>query len=202
MDYQRHYNKLIQKAHSRILEGYCERHHIIPRCMGGSDDIDNLVNLTPEEHFVAHQLLVKMYPSNPGLVYAAHTMTAGPRRINNKLYGWLKDKHPRGMLGKSHSLETRRQMSKSRTGIKNGMFGKQHTTETKNKMLGPSTPEHRQKLSVAASTTPKKPHTSATKHKISESAKRIQPVQCPHCGTIGKPSPMSRWHFDRCREKT
>ena len=27
--------------------------------MGGTDDEENLVELTPEEHYVAHQLLVK-----------------------------------------------------------------------------------------------------------------------------------------------
>jgi len=29
--------------------------------MGGSDDKSNLVDLTPEEHFLAHQLLLKIH---------------------------------------------------------------------------------------------------------------------------------------------
>ena len=46
----------------RILnppDGDFEKHHILPRSIGGTDDADNLVKLTPREHFVAHRLLTK-----------------------------------------------------------------------------------------------------------------------------------------------
>jgi len=56
--------------------------------MGGTNDSDNLVDLTPEEHYVAHQLLAKMYPNQTKLSYAAACM--GSIRANNKLYGWLR----------------------------------------------------------------------------------------------------------------
>ena len=88
MDYAKHYNRLVEKARVRELTGYTEKHHILPRCMGGTDESTNLVNLTPEEHYVAHQLLVKMYPEESGLVFAAIMMTA--QRPSNKLYGWIK----------------------------------------------------------------------------------------------------------------
>ena len=90
MNYSKHYELLIQRAKNRILESYTESHHIIPRCMGGFDDKTNLVNLTPEEHYLAHQLLVKIYPNHSGLVRAANMMSSG--RPNNKLYGWLRKK--------------------------------------------------------------------------------------------------------------
>ena len=94
MNYQKHYDTLINRAKNRLLEGYSERHHIIPRCMGGTNRKDNLVALTAEEHYVAHQLLVKMYPDNDKLIYAAKIMTiSGSDNIrNNKLYDWLKVK--------------------------------------------------------------------------------------------------------------
>jgi hypothetical protein len=97
MNYQKHYDALIERAKNRLLEGYCERHHIIPLCIGGTDDSENLVTLTPEEHYVAHQLLVKIYPENDKLIYAAWMMsTASPInevRSKNKLYGWIKKKN-------------------------------------------------------------------------------------------------------------
>lgn len=49
---------------------YHERHHIVPRCMGGTDDIDNLVDLFAKEHFIAHKLLAQENPENYKLVYA------------------------------------------------------------------------------------------------------------------------------------
>ena len=91
MDYKKHYNRLIANAKNRILEGYTERHHIVPRCMGGDDSSENLVDLTPEEHYVAHQLLVKIYPENHALIKAATMMV--PNRPSNKLYGWIRKRH-------------------------------------------------------------------------------------------------------------
>ena len=88
MDYKKIYNSLIDRGKNRILEGYKERHHIIPRCVGGSDDGNNLVDLTPEEHYLAHLLLVKIYDGNYSLVRAAAMMV--PKRPSNKLYGWLR----------------------------------------------------------------------------------------------------------------
>jgi hypothetical protein len=58
--------------------------------MGGEDTDVNLVNLTPEEHYVAHQLLIKIYPENKKLIKAAVMMI--PNRPNNKMYGWLRRK--------------------------------------------------------------------------------------------------------------
>lgn len=88
MDYKKHYQRLVDRAQNRVLDSYHEQHHIVPRCLGGSDDASNLVNLTPEEHYLAHQLLVKIYPDNRKLVNAAMMMI--PKRPSNKLYGWLR----------------------------------------------------------------------------------------------------------------
>ena len=92
MNYKEIYESLISRAHSRVLHGYKENHHIIPKCMGGTDVPTNLVTLTAEEHFVAHQLLVKLYPENGNLIFAAHMMTRsnGKHVRNNKEYSWLK----------------------------------------------------------------------------------------------------------------
>ena len=64
MNYEHHYNLLIERDFARSISGYSENHHIIPKCMGGSDDESNLVKLTAEEHYIAHLLLVKMYPNS------------------------------------------------------------------------------------------------------------------------------------------
>jgi hypothetical protein len=90
MDYKKHYELLVIRAKFRNISEYAESHHIIPRCLGGDDSSDNLVDLTPEEHYLAHQLLVKMYPDNKKLIHAAMMMI--PKRPSNKLYGWLRRK--------------------------------------------------------------------------------------------------------------
>lgn len=88
MDYKKHYDKLIEKAKNRQLSGYKEIHHVIPKCMNGNDEDDNLVELTAEEHYTAHQLLAKIYPDNSKLLISAIYMTG--RGTGNKIYGWLR----------------------------------------------------------------------------------------------------------------
>lgn len=72
MNYRKHYDLLIKKAQTRILEGnvYYEKHHIRPRSEGGSDDLTNIVKLTAREHFIAHWLL---YRDNPNINSRAHS---------------------------------------------------------------------------------------------------------------------------------
>lgn len=91
MNYAEHYNRLIDKASNRVLSGYSEKHHVVPKCVGGTDAKENIVRLTPEEHYIAHQLLIKMYPSVAGLAYAAAFMTGANKNTfrNNKLRGWI-----------------------------------------------------------------------------------------------------------------
>lgn len=62
MNYKKHYDLLIEKAQARVKpDCYFEKHHIVPRCAGGSDKKSNLVNLTAREHYVAHVLLAKAF---------------------------------------------------------------------------------------------------------------------------------------------
>jgi hypothetical protein len=88
MNYKKIYDSLIERGKNRELKEYGEKHHIVPRCLGGLNDKTNLVKLTPEEHYVAHQLLVKIYPENIKLAKAVSMMI--PNRPNNKMYGWIR----------------------------------------------------------------------------------------------------------------
>lgn len=66
MNYQSIYDQLISNAQSReIVSGVTyEKHHIIPKSLGGLDNKDNLVKLTLREHFIAHRLLVKIHTNH------------------------------------------------------------------------------------------------------------------------------------------
>ena len=95
MNYQAIYNSLIERGKNRTLEGYCEKHHIIPRCMGGNDNSENLVKLTAREHFIAHRLLTKIYPNVGKLKFAAFMMSYAKSakrnfKISSRTYEYLK----------------------------------------------------------------------------------------------------------------
>lgn len=63
MNYKKHYDLLIETRKNRILSDSLiyEKHHIIPKSLGGSNKRENLILLTPREHFIAHWLLWRIY---------------------------------------------------------------------------------------------------------------------------------------------
>jgi hypothetical protein len=58
--YSRWYFSIIQTARDRVTSGYVEKHHIIPKCLGGGDTKENIVRLYPKEHYICHLLLIRM----------------------------------------------------------------------------------------------------------------------------------------------
>jgi len=140
MNYQRIYNQIIERAKTRQLEGYKEIHHIVPRCMGGLDIEENLVDLTAREHFICHRLLCEIYSENEKLKYSLWLMATGKRRwktsdtydISSRTYENIKlefsslMKTKKSMFGKTHSEETKLKQSLSH-------LGKKDSEETKKK---------------------------------------------------------------------
>jgi hypothetical protein len=51
-----------------------ERHHVLPKCMGGTDEKCNIVMLTAKEHFISHKILARMHPEVYGLWQAVIAM--------------------------------------------------------------------------------------------------------------------------------
>lgn len=91
MNYQKIYDDIIIRAQHREkpLEK-CDKHHIIPRSLGGNDRKENLVYLTLREHFVCHLLLAKIHGG--GMLHAA-MMLSSFKRYNSRMYKWLRTKY-------------------------------------------------------------------------------------------------------------
>jgi hypothetical protein len=85
--YTNWYYQLISKRQNNPPQGYKEKHHIIPRCLGGSDDPSNLIFLTAREHFVAHWLLTKIVfgPSKYKMEHALYAMSRVSKCQERKL---------------------------------------------------------------------------------------------------------------------
>lgn len=217
VDYKRIYDNLILKRKTNILnDGYFERHHILPKCLGGTNDKSNIINLTPEEHYLAHQLLVKIHPEHKGLKYALYMMTKAPneRRNNNKLYGWIKKDYlqnrpkSRGMTGRKLSQEHVEKIRKANTGKQLSDETKQKISKTKLgvKMTPEAIKSMNEKRSNNASWVSKQ-----KERKLSEYSKslisaanngRTFPTKiCPHCKKSGAGPNMTRYHFDNCNQK-
>ena len=83
MNYEKIYSQITERAKTRHLEGYKEKHHIVPKCMGGTDEKENIAELTAREHFLCHKLLVEMYPLNHKLIWALWLMAIGKKKCKN-----------------------------------------------------------------------------------------------------------------------
>lgn len=87
MNYARIYDSFIldrRLKESVARKSYFERHHIVPRSFGGRDNADNLIDLTPEDHFFAHLLLARIYG---GYMWSALFLITGDRWNNKKGIG-------------------------------------------------------------------------------------------------------------------
>ena len=91
MDYYRIYNSLVNQARFQCRKKlkrtdsdfvYYENHHILPKCLGGTNDKENMVLLTAREHFIAHRLLCKIFLFNYSLKRAVLYMAQRKRSRN------------------------------------------------------------------------------------------------------------------------
>jgi len=91
--YTKWYFEIINNAKQTKKLGYTERHHIVPRCLGGRYVKENLVYLTAREHFICHLLLVKMHDYH-GLKFALLRMLScnqhQQRKTNSRWYEYIK----------------------------------------------------------------------------------------------------------------
>jgi len=136
--YKKWYSYITQNGKTSKDEGD-ERHHIVPRSLGGNDDPQNIAFITPREHFVCHWLLTKIYPSGEEhwkMINAFRMMRAensNQQRYSTKItsrvyenlkreYSILQSERMSGennpMWGKTHSDEARRLISEKNTGKK------------------------------------------------------------------------------------
>jgi hypothetical protein len=64
MNYKELYHRFLSTRPTRIRTRQrndgLETHHIIPRSLGGTNQTDNLIHLTPKEHWIAHRILYRM----------------------------------------------------------------------------------------------------------------------------------------------
>lgn len=162
--YLNRYENFIKSRKYRVLEEniYTEKHHILPRSLGGGEE-DNIIILSGREHFLAHLMLWKAY-RNKEMVYAFNMMSGFGRyekRLSSKQYNILKEEYSFLCRNRTFSKETREKMRIAKLGKVGNMLGKKHSQKTKDKISlskqgkeGPNkgktfTEEHKKNLSVS-----------------------------------------------------
>lgn len=135
--YYKQYNNLIAKCQEMEKDGYpegmyTEVHHILPKCQGGTDEKCNLVRMPARYHIFAHIFLMKAFPDNSSLTYAANMMfSTNGNSLENRL----------AVVKKFSSIliaEVRAEVSKKRSermkGENHPLYGTHPSKETKEKI--------------------------------------------------------------------
>jgi len=191
MDYLKHYQLLCnsRKALNRKKdsEHYYEKHHILPKSLGCSNSVDNLVLLTSKEHYVAHLLLYFHYKKIGGaplrkMAFAFVSMLSDLNGNRMQIYGSRQYK-----IIREAAIATK-------LGVK---------IEDTINYKKPKSESHKDNIRLARIGTIR---SEATKIKISLNRSGVVPkhnslrVECPICNKKGQLTAMKRWHFDNCKQ--
>ena len=88
MNYKIIYDSLCQRSLLRTWKPFSyEKHHIVPKSLGGTDSKSNLAILTPREHAIAHLLLVRFLTGKDKakMIYALKSMLSYRNKNRNQL---------------------------------------------------------------------------------------------------------------------
>lgn len=174
------------------------KHHIVPRHMGGLDDPSNLIELTVEEHALAHKKLYEKYnkPEDYAAWQGLSGMMGKQQIISYMQSEATKRKNKKEVENGTHPFLGER--NPSRRKVKNGThhfqqnIGNRPGDEAQRKMVADGThqwltPEHADKVGKRS-----KSLIADKKHPFGKL------VKCPNCNKEGQLSAMKRWHFVNC----
>lgn len=210
MNYKRIYDNLIssrKKLNREKGKGiYYEKHHILPKCLGGKDEKENLVLLTAKEHFVSHLLLTKITTGNErnkmiqALWLLSRSKQNKPKKIvSARQYSYIKEIAIAAIKENKIGKTTR--------------FNYKHSDETKKKIgLGNKgkviSDSVKQLWSIQRKGIKK---SEETKRKMSENGKGFIPwnkgkvvkekLKCPHCEKLISYN-AKNYHFENCTKLT
>jgi len=210
--YSKWYFKIIDKRLNEKYAGYAERHHIIPKSLGGGNTKENIVALSAKEHFIVHLLLTEMCKDKTDrrkMRYALKRMMGNrqsPQVWTSGQYNIARIKNHKALLGRKfteehkqkiaesnkgqkRSKEARQKMSdiaKKRTGDKNPFYGKTHKKETKEKISKANTG---------------KIQSEEIKLRKSMIMKNKPKIKCEYCNRDFDAGNYKKSHGEKCRMK-
>lgn len=180
--YHRWYFAIVRRYQVAPIERG-ENHHIVPRCLGGSNAKGNLVTLPYRAHFIVHWLLTKMCAGRAKrqMQHALHRMQRRSGVQASWQYEIGRRAHVAALRGAVSSPESNRKRSAALKGVRKSESALLSMSAAQ-KGKTPS-PETRERLSRAQTGKKMGPHTAATIKKISATKRRAE-FEARRAGTL------------------
>ena len=161
----------------RYSDRGCEKHHIIPKCLGGLPKYptwkkhSNIIWLYPQEHFIAHKLLAEENPNNIKLLRSFILMTAGRQnKINLTAEDYEKLKRAANYIAKTDNPAKKAEVrAKISLAAKNRKLSTEAKLKISKAQKGKITPQEvKEKISIANKGKHNHKASEATKAKMSK----------------------------------
>jgi hypothetical protein len=229
VDYKLVYNQIVERAflekRSRNKAIYYEKHHFIPKSLGGLNNKENLVLLTAREHFICHKLLVEIYPGNKSMLYAVWNMITCKSKtrkckVSSREYARIREVHSKLVSeyqkGRSHTKEHHRKVIESK--ILNGTMNRseESRTRTSNSLIiankdesvrmshgrsGDKNGFYRKFHTEESKKKMRKPKSDKQKENMKKIRESWEELTCPYCNYKSKSkSILIRLHFENCKQ--
>ena len=197
--YSKIYFSIIEKAKKsnrrKTKEDYFEMHHIIPKCIDGTDEKENLITLTAREHYICHWLLIKCIDDKLKykMIYAFNCMNTLKRKeqkryINSHGYKFVREQYrinaftettkekmkKSAKLKKPVSTQTRERLSKALKGRK---LSEEHKQKLRILQIGRV--KSKEELAKISAANKGKTISNAMKEKVRDTRKKINQKLTP-----------------------
>lgn len=133
MNYKRIYDSLINKwknMDENLIDKtrYLEKHHIIPKCLGGTDSDDNIILMYARDHIIAHMLLSLIYPDDKNLAFAVVSLSMASKftkgriseqsKVSSRLFEFFRKRANKLQKGKFLTSSHRLNLSKPKPSLR------------------------------------------------------------------------------------
>ena len=115
--YTKWYFSIVKSRKEMNRQCFTEKHHIIPKCLGGKNNVSNIVKLTPREHFICHKLLYRMVTTKKNKQKMAYAI------VRMKTTNSIEENR---RCSSAEFERVRKIISKSISGVNNPFYGKGH----------------------------------------------------------------------------
>ena len=209
--HHKRYMQFINSLRGQFVNGYAELHHIVPKSLGGSDDVNNLIRLTARQHYIAHWMLARAIKGSAARAFFMMSnfgkygkVNSATYQIARKEYAQLVGEQMRGRIMPPITEETREKQRQAKLGKRLSL---EHIEKVRQSRIGkPLTDQWKANLSASKRGKTTRGtgwnHSEETIKRVAESNRNRPMITCPHCTkTVKDHGGAKRWHFDRCKER-